>query len=143
MTRTDVVNTRDDLVAFCERFGLTYKVHSETVCDNWRGDKVIESGWVDFFNPKARRPERPLMFVALPDMSHWTMCGFGLRRNGRSRQQYRDIKDRMLTDEELISSALSDILSGCRIKVARKRSIDLPPASSVQELLLKMEVVGN
>lgn len=49
----------------------------------------------------------------------------------------------MLTDEELISSALSDVLSGCRIKVARKRNIDLPPASSVQELLLKMEVVGS
>lgn len=134
MTRTDAVNTKDDIEAFCEKFGLTYKVRRETVYDG-------RSGWVDFFNPKARRPKRPLTFVKLSDMSHWTMCGLGEGRNGRSRQNY--VKDRMLTDEELISSALSDVLSGCRIKVARKRSIDLPPASSVQELLLKMEVVGS
>ena len=136
MTRTDAVNTKDDIEAFCKKFGLTYKVRSETVYDG-------KSGWVDFFNPKARRPKRPLTFVKLSDMSHWTMCGFGEGRNGRSRQQYRDAKDRMLTDEELISNALSDVLSGCRIKVARKRNIDLPTASSVQELLLKMEVVGS
>lgn len=131
----------EDLAELAAVLGLSYEIEYNSASAYIENRSCTVVAWVKF---KGLKSKRCAVFVAgenihtkrFPlDISFFYRKALG--EDGLSPQDVRWIRD------EAAVAALKKILFGCRVKVSNTRRVEVPPASSVEELKLKMAVAGG
>lgn len=131
-----------DLTELAAALGLSYEIEYSAPAAYSENRSYVVSAWVKL---KGLKSKRYAVFVTGKN-SHTKrfpleaelVCrkAFG----GKEGLLPKDVKR---VRDEAAASALKRILSGCRVKISNTRRIEVPSASSVEELKLKMAVAGG
>ena len=140
--------TADDLETGCAALGVRWERSGRNVLDNNRrspsGRRTVVAypteNFVRLVNPNSGRY---CTIVRKSDNSHTMNCGELACQEDPAVRAAHDADNNRFSAEDMISFAVSELLSGKTLRYSNTRRMDLPKSSSVDEFLLKLSLTGR
>lgn len=140
--------TVDDLETVCAALGVRWERSGRNVLDSiWRNPSgcrfAVPYPTEDFVRLVNPNNGRFCTIVRKSDNRHTMNCGELACQEDPAVKAAHNADDNRFSAEDMISFAVSELLSGKTLRYSNTRRMDLPKSSSVDEFLLKLSLTGR